>query len=49
MPRIYVDFDGFRQISPKLKSTASKIDSIQVEFQRTVQQYHQSFARKRYS
>lgn len=38
MPRIYVDFDDFRQLSPKLKNTASKIDSIQAEFQRTIQQ-----------
>lgn len=38
MPRIYVDFDGFRQLGPKIQSAASKIDSIQGEFQRTVQQ-----------
>lgn len=38
MPRIYVDFDEFRQMEPKLKNAASKINSIQAEFQRTVQQ-----------
>lgn len=38
MPRIYVDFDDFRQLGPQLKSTASKIGSIHAEFQRTVQQ-----------
>lgn len=38
MPRIYVEFSGLNQIGSRCKSVASSVDSIQSDFQRTVQQ-----------
>ena len=38
MPRIYVEFSGLDQIGSRCKTVASKVDSIQSNFQRTVRQ-----------
>lgn len=38
MPRIYVEFSGLDQIGSRCKTVASKVDTIQSEFQRTVRQ-----------
>lgn len=38
MPRIYVEFSGLNQIGSQCKTVASKIDTIQSDFQRTVRQ-----------
>ena len=38
MPRIYVEFSGLDQIGSRCKAVASKVDTIQSDFQRTVRQ-----------
>ena len=38
MPRIYVEFSGLDQIGNRCKAVASKVDTIQSDFQRTVRQ-----------
>ena len=38
MPRIYVEFSGLDQIGSRCKTVASKVDTIQSNFQRTVRQ-----------
>lgn len=38
MPRIYVEFSGLDQIGSRCKAAASKVDTIQSDFQRTVRQ-----------
>ncbi|MEE1195387.1 MAG: hypothetical protein UHS54_00675 [Lachnospiraceae bacterium] len=38
MPRIYVEFSQLDQLGSRYKSVASKVDSIQEDFQRTVRQ-----------
>ena len=38
MPRIYVEFSGLDQIGSRCKTVASRVDTIQSNFQRTVRQ-----------
>ena len=38
MPRIYVEFSGLYQIGSRCKTVASRVDTIQSNFQRTVRQ-----------
>ena len=38
MPRIYVEFSGLDQIGSRCKTVASRVDTIQSDFQRTVRQ-----------
>lgn len=38
MPRIYVEFSGLDQIGSRCKTVASRVDTIQFNFQRTVRQ-----------
>ena len=38
MPRIYVEFSSLEQIGSRCKNVASKVDTIQSDFQRTVRQ-----------
>lgn len=38
MPRIYVEFSSLDQIGSRCKTVASKVEAVQLDFQRTVQQ-----------